>query len=231
MEEVKVIDLPTEHWSGRGGQRIEYVVIHGTDDPNNGTVHSTAQYLRKNKRGVSAHEVVGGRVVYRMLGAERAAHTVGFSRLPDGSTGLLANQKTWNIEGQQLRGRAMDVVTRATLLERVVERCIWLGWGRKEIVEGRRVLGHYEIDTRGKSCPGPGWYREMDQVREEVARMVEERQGPTLKQQATAARWLSEDITRDVEGLLAGSGGTTLPLVRTKLLNLVRLLYEVEGAV
>ncbi|MDQ4075646.1 MAG: hypothetical protein M3220_05280 [Chloroflexota bacterium] len=42
---------------------------------------------------------------------------------------------------------------------------------------------------------------------------------------------VEEDITRIVEGLLSGSGGTTLPLVRTKLLNLVRLLYEVERAV
>ncbi len=230
-EPITFRDLPTTHWSHRAGHQIEYVVIHGTDDPNRGTVHTTANYLRQNARGVSAHELVGGRIVYRMLDASKAAHTVGHSRLPDGSTGRIANQRTWNIEGQHWHGHPMDPVTRQTLLERVVERCIQLKWQRKEIVEEKRVLGHYEIDTRGKTCPGPGFFKQMDTIRDEIARLVEAKtanQQPTLKQQATAARWLSEDITRDIEGLLSGSGATTLPMVRGKLHRLIWLLYRVE---
>lgn len=188
------------HWSSRDGEPVTHLVLHGADDPNQGSVHTTAAYLAgNNAAGVSSHECVGydpvtqADYVYLLLPADKAAHTVGRSRLPGGARGQRANQRSYNIEAQHHKGLPMHPRTRALLIERAVAFCVAEGWSYTEIVERAQVVGHYEIDTRGKTCPGVTMFGHMDTVRREIAERVAALHAPV---QTAKVRWALEEAAR-----------------------------------
>lgn len=156
-----MIDHWSTHKSSRQRNTVQYIVVHSTETPSGGTPEGTLAYLVRNDRGVSCHELVlPGPQVYRMAPDSWAAHHVGFATLPDGASGMLANRKTWGIEGYQVVGSVVAPEIHAVLVERVVAACKRFG------LPSARVLGHREVDTQGKRDPrGIG----MDEFRREVA--------------------------------------------------------------
>jgi hypothetical protein len=188
---LKTINMQAAYSLSREGQPIKYLVLHGANGPASGNTHSTADYLAgRNAAGVSAHELVGYEeaasrnqpgntdFLYIFISQGVGAHTVGFSRMPDGSTGAMANRRSYNIEAQHHVGRPMHPRTYAMLIERAVNFCIRNGWTPHQILNPtpeRAVLGHYEVDTQGKTCPGPSLHRRMDAVRVEIADIVRAR--------------------------------------------------------
>lgn len=163
-DQLTIHDASTTHYSERGGNKIEYYIIHGADGPPGTSLEALVKYLNKNGPRVSAHEAVGGTVVYRILPDSKAAHHVGGSRLPDGSGQSRANQRSWGIEGLQIRGTPMDPVTRRTMLIRVAAAMVRNGHDAGDVFT--RVLGHREVDRHGKTCPGPNF--DLDEFRREL---------------------------------------------------------------
>lgn len=146
---VRMIDLPSNHYSSRQGQRAKYVILHSTATPANGTLESTAQYLKQNDRGVSIHELVGTNTVYRMIADDKAAHHCESetARLPGGEPNYLNNELTWGIEAFQILDTPVAPDVARLLLERVVEVCRRLG------IPSNRVLAHREIDPTRRTDP------------------------------------------------------------------------------
>lgn len=199
MSNLIIRTMTSDHWSPRAGQTIQFYIVHGTDGPVGTTLNSAAQYLKHNDRGVSAHELVGGATVYRMVDDAKAAHHCYFSKLPNGATGKLANQRTWGIEGLQIHGIPMDAVTRRTLLIRVAEAMKRNGHGVGDVYT--RVLGHRDIDQQGKTCPGPAF--DMDQFRFDLVEYMAPSLPALLHKDALdeveASRWHSEEAVREIE--------------------------------
>jgi hypothetical protein len=54
----QVIDRPSVHFSSRRGYPVRYIVVHSTDSPVGAPAVATLDYLAKNNRGVSVHELV-----------------------------------------------------------------------------------------------------------------------------------------------------------------------------
>jgi hypothetical protein len=195
---MRVITNKTAHfWVDRGREPLTTLVLHGTDDPHaNGTTHTSANYLAgQNSAGVSSHEVVGyeernasgvydpADYLYILLPQARGSNCVGFSRLDSGATGLRANQQSYNIEAQHKSGKAMHPRTYAMLIERAVEFCIRNKWTPHEILNPtpqRAVRLHGEVDTRGKTCPGPSMHRRGNEIRQEIADVVRAKTGTVI---------------------------------------------------
>lgn len=214
---LTIRNLESVHWTDRAGNAIKYYIVHGTDAPVGSSLESVAKYLKQNDRQVSAHELVGGTVVYRMVDDARAAHHCGGSLLPDGSGQSKANQRTWGIEGLQIRGKPMDPVTRRTMLERVAAAMKRNGHGPEEVF--KRVLGHREVDQHGKTCPGPGF--DLDEFRRELVDYMAPLQPPPPVVDYGKIVWAMEQSARilQAEGLQAEHDY----IVRGILPELVRL--------
>jgi hypothetical protein len=144
-----VIDLWSNHYSSRAGQRAKYVVLHSTASPAGSTLASTAAYLKQNDRAVSIHELVGDTTVYRMVTDDRAAHHCESptAQLPGGEPNSLNNELTWGIEGFQIGTTPVTAAVWRLMLERVVLACRRLG------IPSARVVAHREIDPTRRTDP------------------------------------------------------------------------------
>lgn len=160
----QLIPFASDHWGERLGNRIEFYIFHGIDAQPGTTLEGAAKYLKRNDRGVSAHELVGGTTTYLMVPDEKVAWHCGGSRLPNGSEGRLANRQTWGIEGYQITGKPMDPATRRTMLERIAAAMFRNGHGPADV--WRVAKGHREVDLHGKTCPGPGF--DLEEFRREL---------------------------------------------------------------
>lgn len=196
MSDLTLRRVDSLHWTERAGNKIEYYIIHGTDAPIGSSLESVVNYLRQNARAVSAHEVAGGKVVYQMVPDAKAAHHCGGSRLPDGSGRSRANQRSWGIEGLQIRGTPMDPVTRQTMLERVAEAMKRNGHGAGDVFT--RVLGHREVDLAGKTCPGPGF--DVDEFRRELVDYMAPLEQPLPSVDFAKVAWALEQSARILQG-------------------------------
>lgn len=154
---------PSIHFSPRGNHRVAYIIVHTTQTPTGGTPVGTLRYLEKNERQVSCHELVVPGEVYQMVPDSLAAHHAGYATLPDGTTGLAANQKSWGIElfnfGQRRPQESIVVMG----LERVAEACKRFG------LKAERVLGHREVDPTRRTDPDG---IDMEWFRSEVAKRL-----------------------------------------------------------
>ena len=146
---IRMIDLPSNHYSSRQGQRAKYVILHSTATPVGGSLESTATYLKQNDRGVSIHELVGTNTVYRMVADDKAAHHCESetARLPGGEPNYLNNELTWGIEAFQIADNPVAPDVARLLLERTVEAC------RRLQIPSSRVLAHREIDPTRRTDP------------------------------------------------------------------------------
>lgn len=144
-----MIDLPSNHYSSRQGQRAKYVILHSTATPVGGSLESTANYLKQNDRGVSIHELVGTNTVYRMVADDKAAHHCESetAQLPGGEPNYLNNELTWGIEAFQIADNPVAPDVARLLLERTVEAC------RRLQIPSSRVLAHREIDPTRRTDP------------------------------------------------------------------------------
>jgi N-acetylmuramoyl-L-alanine amidase len=149
----QIVNLPSKHYSSRGGAAIAAIVIHhtaGTD---------SRSWLVSNPRGVSAHVLIRrDGVIYRLVDDELAAHHVGYARIVAGgrlysrSSNPGPNQLTLGVELENL-GDGREPYP--------AEQLAALGW---QLVEWSRahpqaaLLFHRDIDTQGKTDPaGLSW--------------------------------------------------------------------------
>jgi hypothetical protein len=188
----------TKHYSPREDRPVvKHIVVHGTDGGASCGEVCTLNWLVENPNKVSSHEFVYKNVVYRLLEDNLASHCVGGSRLPDGSTGWLANARTWNIEGWKVAGQPMDSVTRSTQLDRVVQKCRDFAYS-PDYVLNKGVLFHREIDLHGKTCPGSDI--NADNYRRTVADMLRGGgvpQPPVVTVRPDKLRYWLEEMSRD----------------------------------
>lgn len=190
-----MIDLPSNHYSSRQGQRVKYIILHSTATPVGGTLESTANYLKQNERGVSIHELVGANIVYKMVADSNAAHHAesDTARLPGGEPNYLNNELTWGIEAFQIADTPVAPLVARTMLERVVEACRRLG------IPSSRVLGHREIDPTRRSDP---LGVDMVQFRRAVASALNEQTPPLsyTDDERAKAKWFTEQLARTLRG-------------------------------
>jgi hypothetical protein len=204
------------NFSVRGGNEVKHIVVHGTECSEQCDEECNVVYLIDNERAVSAHELVVGRNVYKMVDYDKAAHTVAFSRLPDGATGWLANARTYNLEGRKVVGRPMDVDTKTTMMHRVAELAREEGWSPEIVRTTSRVLFHRNIDTQGKTCPGLDW--DLQGFRNDVARIMESDKEFYQKLcwgiESSADRLRNEGFVRAADALLGSPCYTEWKLLR-----------------
>jgi hypothetical protein len=162
-----ITDRRAINFSNRQGEPIKHIVLHGTESGLLCDEECSVRYLVDNERAVSSHELVVGTNVYLMVDLIYAAHTVGFSRLPDGARGWLANARTYNREGYKNVGLPMDPLTKSSMVKRAALVAKELGWTPEQVVSTDKILFHRVIDTQGKTCPGLDW--NLQEVRLQVA--------------------------------------------------------------
>lgn len=163
-QQPKLIDLPTTHKEPRGGNKVEYIIVHSAVAPDDGTVDSTARYLTKNSRKVSSNEVVGDGKVYRLANDDEVTYHAEYGTLPDGTTGRALSKKTWSIEAHQRLNEPLTDADYKLLVERVAAAA------RRNKVPLHKVLGHGEIDPTRRS--DPIMRPSMDDFRRDVGRLL-----------------------------------------------------------
>ena len=210
------IRKPAANHSPRVGERARYVIVHSTDSPTNSTPAGTAEYLARNERLVSIHELVNPEATYVMVPDELAAHHAGAdsARLPDGTRGSAVNRASWGIEIFQWTGQpcAPALVERAAV--RAADACRRLG------IPAANVLQHREVDPgrrsdavgvdagafrgrvaellgTGSPAPAPGavQWSKIAWAMEEATRILE-REGLALEAAAIKSTYLADAIRR-----------------------------------
>jgi hypothetical protein len=145
-----VVERPSVHYSARRGYPVHYIIVHSTDSPAGAPALATLNYLVKNDRGVSVHELVlPDGVSYRLVNDGLAAHHCESAsvQFPDGSPANLANEITWGIEAYQIHGQPVGEQVVRVAVERVAAACRRFGLGVHQ------VLAHREIDPARRSDP------------------------------------------------------------------------------
>lgn len=158
---------PSNHYAGRDGNQIRYIVLHYT--ANNGdTAKNNADYFADANRRASAHYFVDEREVWQSVRDTDAAWHCGgaIESVHHPLRGICTNRNSLGVEmcSDIVGGRYVitgQTVTRAVELVKMLMA--------KYSVPIDRVVRHY--DVTGKACPEP-WVRDESQWAKFKARLV-----------------------------------------------------------
>ena len=146
---------PSNHYAGRDGNAIRYIVLHYT--ANNGdTAQNNADYFAGANRRASAHYFVDENEVVQSVRDTDAAWHCGGSIESDHHPlrGICTNRNSLGVEMCSDIVSGKYTITQQTV-DRTVELVRWLM--DKYGIDVDHVVRHY--DVTGKDCPEP-WVRE-----------------------------------------------------------------------
>lgn len=162
----KAVD-PSNHYAGRDGNAIRYIVLHYT--ANNGdTAQNNADYFAGANRRASAHYFVDENEVVQSVRDTDAAWHCGGSIESDHHPlrGICTNRNSLGVEMCSDIVGGKYVITAQTV-DRTVELVRWLM--DKYGIDVDHVVRHY--DVTGKDCPEP-WVRDESLWRKFKARLT-----------------------------------------------------------
>lgn len=158
---------PSNHYAGRDGNAIRYIVLHYT--ANNGdTAQNNADYFAGANRRASAHYFVDENEVVQSVRDTDAAWHCGGSIESDHHPlrGICTNRNSLGVEMCSDKVNGKYVITAQTV-DRTVELVRWLM--DKYGIDVDHVVRHY--DVTGKDCPEP-WVRDESLWRKFKARLT-----------------------------------------------------------
>lgn len=158
---------PSNHYAGRDGNAIRYIVLHYT--ANNGdTAQNNADYFAGANRRASAHYFVDENEVVQSVRDTDAAWHCGGSIESDHHPlrGICTNRNSLGVEMCSDIVGGKYTITQQTV-DRTVELVRWLM--DKYGIDVDHVVRHY--DVTGKDCPEP-WVRDESQWRKFKARLT-----------------------------------------------------------
>lgn len=158
---------PSNHYAGRDGNAIRYIVLHYT--ANNGdTAQNNADYFAGANRRASAHYFVDENEVVQSVRDTDAAWHCGGSIESDHHPlrGICTNRNSLGVEMCSDIVSGKYTITQQTV-DRTVELVRWLM--DKYGIDVDHVVRHY--DVTGKDCPEP-WVRDESLWRKFKARLT-----------------------------------------------------------
>lgn len=181
-------NVPTRHYSSRQGRKPLYYIIHSTGPARPTSFEASHKWLVENPRQVSAHKLIGHDIVITYAPDTIATHHVGGSRLPNGSTGLQANQDSYGVELYQTApGKPVAPYIVELAIAEAIDDCKRMG------IPAKNVLGHWQVDLHGKVDP-VGVQMDIFRARVAAGLLSEARDWPK-------AKWHIEERVRVARGI------------------------------
>lgn len=142
-------DRQSEMRESRYGREVSHIVIHSPEQQRPGTVENTLDYLKRNIRKASYHELLYRNIAYKMVPENMTAWHAGSktSTLPSGFWGYEVNYRSYGISLWNYAGERPDDETIQTGVERTARAMKFFGRGID------RVVSHGEIDPTRRNDP------------------------------------------------------------------------------